>query len=138
MSKKHEKEPAEIAHVREGRNKLMREKLSFELKDVAEANLYRDYFPYKEVPKMPFSHRVVPMELPGDIFITDTTFRDGQQSRPPYTAKEIADIFDFLHRMSGPNGVIRQSEFFLYSDKDKEAVRLCMEKATGSRRSPAG
>ena len=106
----------------------LREKLSFELKDVAEANLFREYFPYTEVPKMPFNDRVVPMELPSDIFITDTTFRDGQQSRPPYTAKQIAEIFEFMHRMSGPNGVIRQTEFFLYSDKDKEAVRLCMEK----------
>ncbi|MBI5695987.1 MAG: histone-lysine N-methyltransferase [Nitrospirae bacterium] len=106
----------------------MRECMRFEVQDIAEANLYREYFPYSEVPRLPFNHRVVPMEIPADIFITDTTFRDGQQSRPPYTAAEIADIFDFLHRMSGPNGVIRQSEFFLYSDKDKEAVRLCMER----------
>jgi isopropylmalate/homocitrate/citramalate synthase len=108
--------------------KLLREKLRFELKDVTEPNLYREYFPYTEVPKLPFNDRVVLRELPSDIFITDTTFRDGQQSRPPYTAQEIATIYDFMHRMSGPNGVIRQTEFFLYSDKDKEAVRLCMER----------
>jgi len=111
-----------------GRGKMLHEHNSFELKDVAEANLYREYFPYNEVPKMPFNDRIVPMELPKDIFITDTTFRDGQQSRPPYTPQEMVTIFDFMHRMSGPNGVIRQTEFFLYSDKDKEAVRLCMER----------
>jgi isopropylmalate/homocitrate/citramalate synthase len=33
-----------------------------------------------------------------------------------------------LHRLGGPNGVIRQTEFFLYSDKDKEAVRQCLAK----------
>src|SRR5512143_2562631 len=110
------------------RGAALREKLTFELKDVPEANLYREYFPYNEVPKMPFNDRIVPMELPKDIFITDTTFRDGQQSRPPYTPQEMVTIFDFMHRMSGPKGVIRQTEFFLYSDKDKEAVRLCMER----------
>jgi isopropylmalate/homocitrate/citramalate synthase len=72
--------------------------------------------------------RLVPINLPKDIWITDTTFRDGQQSRPPYTAQQIVDIFDLLHRLSGPNGVVRQSEFFLYSAKDQEAVRLCLEK----------
>ncbi len=55
-------------------------------------------------------------------------FRDGQQARPPYTLDQILNIFDFLHRMGGPYGVIRQTEFFLYSERDKEAVRKCQEK----------
>ncbi len=122
------KDEHDIEQVTECRSRLLREQTSFELKDVAEPNLFREYFPYNEVPKMPFNDRVVPKELPADIFITDTTFRDGQQSRPPYTPQEMVTIFDFMHRMSGPNGVIRQTEFFLYSDKDKEAVRLCMER----------
>ncbi len=33
-----------------------------------------------------------------------------------------------LHRLSGPKGIIRQTEFFLYSDKDKEAVERCRER----------
>ncbi len=56
------------------------------------------------------------------MLLTDTTFRDGQQARPPYTVQQIVDIFDMLHRLSGPKGIVRQSEFFLYSAKDKEAV----------------
>jgi isopropylmalate/homocitrate/citramalate synthase len=60
------------------------------------------------------------------MFITDTTFRDGQQARPPYTVEQIVTIFDFLHRLSGPKGVIRQSEFFLYTKKDKEALERCL------------
>ena len=85
-------------------------------------------FPYAHVPKLVRKNRLISMNLPQDIWITDTTFRDGQQSRPPYTAKQIVEIYDFLHRLSGPKGVIRQSEFFLYSAKDKEAVRLCQER----------
>jgi len=30
--------------------------------------------------------------------------------------------------LSGPRGIIRQTEFFLYSEKDREAVRVCQEK----------
>jgi hypothetical protein len=39
--------------------------------------------------------------------------------------EQIVDLFDMLHKLSGANGVIRQSEFFLYSEKDKEAVEKC-------------
>ncbi|HEX9020006.1 MAG TPA: cache domain-containing protein [Nitrospirota bacterium] len=103
-------------------------KIPFELKNVKEPQLYRDTFPYSSVPRVVLEDRLIQTSIPKDIWITDTTFRDGQQSRPPYTAEQIAEIFDFLHRMSGPNGVIRQTEFFLYSEKDREAVRLCRER----------
>jgi isopropylmalate/homocitrate/citramalate synthase len=100
----------------------------FELKNVKEPVLYRDMFPYSSVPRVVLEDRMIQTNIPKDIWITDTTFRDGQQSRPPYTPRQIADIFDFMHRMSGPNGVIRQTEFFLYSAKDREAVKLCRER----------
>jgi isopropylmalate/homocitrate/citramalate synthase len=100
----------------------------FELKNVKEPVLYRDMFPYSSVPRVVLQDRLIQTNIPKDIWITDTTFRDGQQSRPPYTPKQIVDIFDFMHRMGGPNGVIRQTEFFLYSEKDREAVRLCRER----------
>jgi citrate (Re)-synthase len=102
--------------------------IPFELKDVKEPILYREMFPYSSVPKIVFEDRLIQINMPKDIWLTDTTFRDGQQSRPPYTPKQIAAIFDFMHRMSGPGGVIRQTEFFLYSEKDREAVRLCLER----------
>ena len=103
-------------------------KIPFELKDVKEPVLYRDIFPFSSIPRVVLEDRLIQTNIPKDIWITDTTFRDGQQSRPPYTPQQIADIFDFMHRMSGPNGVIRQTEFFLYSEKDREAVRLCIER----------
>ena len=58
----------------------------------------------------------------------DTTFRDGQQSRAPYTVGQVLTLFDYLHRLGGPKGIIRQCEFFLYSDRDKEAVYKCLER----------
>jgi len=62
------------------------------------------------------------------MWITDTTFRDGQQARPPYSPEQIARIFDYLHALSGPYGLIRQSEFFVYSPKDLKALELCQVK----------
>lgn len=100
----------------------------FQLQDVGEPNLFRDVFPYEEVCRVEFDHRVELIDPPEEIFITDTTFRDGQQARPPYTVQQIVDLYNMLHRLGGPNGVIRQTEFFLYSDKDKEAVQQCLAK----------
>ena len=90
--------------------------------------MFHNLFPYSEVPKIAFNDRIVPHHMPDDIWITDTTFRDGQQSRAPYTAEQIVRIYEYLHRLGGPNGKIRQSEFFLYSKKDRDAVDKCMEK----------
>ena len=101
---------------------------SYPLQDVKDPNLFREYFPYSEVPKVVFNYRIVPMDVPNELWITDTTFRDGQQSREPYTVKQITEIFDMIHRLSGKNGVIRMSEFFLYTRKDQEAVYKCLEK----------
>lgn len=109
-------------------NTLEQYQYVYDLHDIKEPQLYREVFDYDKIPKVPFNHRKVPMQPPDDIWITDTTFRDGQQSRPPYTVKQIVDIYDLLHKLGGPKGIIRQCEFFLYSDKDKEAVRECMSR----------
>jgi len=103
-------------------------------------NFYEDIFPYDEIPRIVFDGKMYE-EIDGnlvtfdpkkvkerDIWISDTTFRDGQQSLPPYTVEQIARAYDYMAKISGPKGVIRQSEFFLYSEKDREAVRACQEK----------
>jgi isopropylmalate/homocitrate/citramalate synthase len=101
----------------------------FPLLDIQEPNLYRNVFPYDEVCRVEFDNKFVFIDPPEEIFITDTTFRDGQQARPPYTVEQIADLYDMLHKLGGTNGVIRQCEFFLYSEKDKEAVKRCQERS---------
>ena len=65
--------------------------------------------------------------LTRDIFITDTTFRDGQQARPPYTIDQMVHIYDLLSKLSGPQGVIRQTEFFLYTANDRKTLDRCRE-----------
>ncbi|SCJ90808.1 2-isopropylmalate synthase [uncultured Eubacterium sp.] len=99
----------------------------YSLQDIKEPNLYRDMYNYDEVPKVVFNQRRVPMNMPEDIWITDTSFRDGQQSMAPYTVKQIVDLYQLLSKLGGPYGLIRQSEFFIYTKKDREAVEKCME-----------
>jgi len=100
----------------------------YTLQDVTEPNLQRAIFPYDEVCRIDFDHKILPISPAPDRFITDTTFRDGQQARPPFTVQQIVDLFDLLHRLGGPKGVVRQTEFFLYSDRDREAVARCRER----------
>ena len=109
-------------------NLLQLEEPIYKLVEVDQPNTFRNLFPYDEIPKIAFNDRIVPHNFPDEIFITDTTFRDGQQSRAPYTTEQIVTIYDYLHRLGGPKGIIRQCEFFLYSKKDRDAVYKCMEK----------
>ena len=105
---------------------LLEQKIyNYELQDVAEPNLYRDIYDYDSVPKVAFNHRRVPMNMPEEIRITDTSFRDGQQSVEPYTVEQIVALYKLLSKLGGPYGIISQTEFFIYSKKDREAVEKC-------------
>jgi isopropylmalate/homocitrate/citramalate synthase len=97
------------------------------LQDVYEPNLFREVFDYGSVPKVAFNLRNVPIDMPDNIWITDTTFRDGQQGMFPLTAEQICDMYKLLNRLGGPNGMIRQSEFFIYTEKDREALIKCRD-----------
>ena len=85
----------------ETKNVLTESEYKYNLQDVAEPNLYRDMFSYSEVPKCAFNHRLTPTEPPREIWITDTTFRDGQQSRAPYTVDQIVTLYKMLHKLGG-------------------------------------
>ena len=107
---------------------LLEEKLyNYSLQDVKEPQLYRDIFDYENVPKVIFNNRIVPMAMPEEIWITDTTFRDGQQSMSPFTVEQIVHLFKLMSKMGGKKGLIRQSEFFLYSEKDRKAAEACRD-----------
>ncbi len=120
--------PERKLYLDESTNLLTLEEHMYQMVEVDDPAVFRNMFPYTEIPKIAFNDRVVPHHMPEDIFISDTTFRDGQQSRAPYTTEQIVTIFDYLHRLGGPRGKIRQSEFFLYSKKDRDAVVKCMER----------
>ena len=94
--------------------------------DRAEPNLLREDFPYSRIPLIRFEPDGVPQAMPADIWITDTTFRDGQQARAPYTVEQIVHLYDLLNQLGGP--VIRQTEFFAYTPVDREAIAACQQR----------
>ena len=104
---------------------LMQSNYRYELQDVEEPNLYRDIFDYETIPKISFNQRLVPPNMPDEIWMTDTTFRDGQQSVSPFTPAQIEHLFKLESRLGGPYGLVRQSEFFLYTERDREALERC-------------
>ena len=94
--------------------------------DPAEPNLLRDDFPYSRIPPIRFEPQAVAQALPQDIWITDTTFRDGQQARAPYTLEQIVRLYDLLAELGG--GLIRQTELFAYTTLDREAIAACRQR----------
>ena len=108
-------------------NLLEQKSYKYSLQDIPDPNLYRDIYPYTSIPRVAFNHRRVPMGMPKDIWITDTSFRDGQQSVEPYTIDQIVHLYKLLSKLGGPYGLIRQTEFFVYSEKDQEAIARCRE-----------
>ena len=108
-------------------NLLEQDTYKYSLQDIKDPNLYRDFYTYADIPKVSFNHRRVPMGMPKDIWITDTSFRDGQQSVEPYSVEQIVELYKLLSRLGGPYGIIRQTEFFVYSKKDREAIARCQD-----------
>ncbi len=111
----------------ETRNLLETHNFTHTLQDVEEPQLFRTMFDYESIPKTLFNFTHVPMLCPKEIWITDTTFRDGQQAQQPFTVEQIVDLYKLISKLGGPNGIVRQSEFFIYSEKDKEAVNRCLD-----------
>ena len=94
--------------------------------DPSEPNLLRSEFPYSRIPPIRFDSDAVPQALPKDIWITDTSFRDGQQARAPYSVEQIVHLYDLLNELGWP--VIRQTEFFAYTPVDREAIAACQQR----------
>ena len=72
-----------------------------QLQDNINPELFRDFFDYESIPKIAFNFRQTPLDMPENIWITDTTFRDGQQSTSPFTAKQIVDLYKLMHKLGG-------------------------------------
>ena len=108
-------------------NLLEQKSYKYQLQDIEEPNLYREIYTYTEIPKVPFNHRRVPLGMPAEIWITDTSFRDGMQSQAPYSPKQIVDLYKLLNKLGGPKGIIRATEFFVYSEQDRKALHACQE-----------
>ncbi len=98
---------------------------TFVLEENENPELYEHIFPYDLPPMVEFNLRHVPMNTPENLWMTDTTFRDGQQAILPWSSGQIKEVFRMMGELGGPKGMIRQSEFFLYTKKDREALEKC-------------
>jgi isopropylmalate/homocitrate/citramalate synthase len=118
---------------------MSKSKNQYPLVDCTQPNLLEETFGYDLPPLIRFDGPVIeqidgkPVEFdPGalksrEIVITDTTFRDGQQARPPYSLEQMVRIYDLLAKLGGPNGIVRQTEFFLYTKNDRATLDRCRE-----------
>ena len=104
----------------------MTEPGQYPLQDVDEPNLYRDQFPYTQLPRVRFEDATLELSPAPEIWTTDTTFRDGQQARPPYTVEQIVTLFKLMSRLDGGAGLIWQCAFFVSSKTDRHDVGGCL------------
>ena len=82
-----------------------------------EKHYFRDIFPFDVPPVTKYQKKL------GDIWITDTTLRDGQQGWKTFSVEESLKIYEVLSAIGGKSGVIKTTELFLYTKKDKEVIR---------------
>ena len=63
-------------------NLLKLDEYMYPLVDTDKPNVFRNLFPYEEVPKIAFNDRIVPHEMPEDIWITiQLSAMDSSQER---------------------------------------------------------
>jgi isopropylmalate/homocitrate/citramalate synthase len=79
--------------------------------------------PWPHPPIVRFDGISIEPDLPKNLYITDTTFRDGQQSFRALHVDEAIKIFRALANLDNGSGRIIRSEFFLYTIRDQEIVK---------------
>lgn len=84
-----------------------------EIENVKEPNLFEEIFRYDWVPVMQFEEDAVEINRPEEIWITDTTFRDGQQARAPYEVEQIVQLYKYLHELGGKKVLSGNLSFYL-------------------------
>ena len=89
--------------------------------DYCESAFPRDNFPNYDWIKRPAT-------LPADVWTTETTHRDGQQGGLPLTTAQSLRIYETMCAFTGKSGAIRQAEFFVYRDADRQALTAALER----------
>jgi isopropylmalate/homocitrate/citramalate synthase len=83
-------------------------------------------FPKDDFPRYGWPQR--PDGFPAEVWTTETTHRDGQQGGLPLTLDQSIRIYEILCRFTGRSGTIRQAEFFVYRQSDRDAVQAILER----------
>lgn len=97
-----------------------------ELPEPNAPDYFLDAFPRDAFPQYIWTER--PATLPGEVWTTETTHRDGQQGGLPLTVDQSLRIYDILCRFTGKSGAIRQAEFFAYRPSDRAALEGALDR----------
>ena len=93
-----------------------------------EPEYFEFQFPKDDFPRYGWPSR--PDGFPVDVWTTETTHRDGQQGGLPLTLDQSLRIYEILCRFTGRSGAIRQAEFFVYRQSDRDAVQAIQQRYT--------
>ena len=91
-------------------------------------NYFKDIFPYTSIPKIPFEDTPVSLDIPENLCISDSTFREGQQAISYIGEDNVERIFEYFHYIDNETGTIEYSEFFLYTNYHRRCIEKCLKK----------
>jgi isopropylmalate/homocitrate/citramalate synthase len=94
----------------------------------AEPEYFLEAFPRDAFPRYLWADGQRPSALPDDVWLSDTTHRDGQQGGLPLTTEHSCRIYDILCEVTASSKVIRHAEFFPYRDSDRSALRYALDR----------
>ena len=94
--------------------------------DPSEPELFSSAFPRDGFPRFAWTER--PPDLPGAVWTTETTHRDGQQGGLPLTVSQGIRIYELMCEFTGSSGAVRQAEFFVYRTADRRILEAAIER----------
>ncbi|HEV2372278.1 MAG TPA: hypothetical protein VGS19_08920 [Streptosporangiaceae bacterium] len=98
------------------------------MENPAAPEYFLDAFPRDAFPQWVWQDGQRPAALPDQVWLSETTHRDGQQGGLPLSLDTSRRIYDILCEVTGDSGVIRHAEFFPYRDSDREALRYALDR----------
>lgn len=97
--------------------------------DVVAPDYLEDVYPASGFPR--YRWLEAPAARPQQAWTTETTHRDGQQGGLPLDLATSTRIYELLCAFTGTSGAIRQAEFFVYRDADRQALARAVERWRG-------
>jgi citrate (Re)-synthase len=94
--------------------------------DPAEPELFKSAFPREGFPRYEWTE--LPESLPAVVWTTETTHRDGQQGGLPLTVENGIRIYELMCAFTGGSGAVRQAEFFVYRQADRQILEGALER----------
>lgn len=89
-------------------------------------NFFKDIFSYSQLPQMIIDGIHKDISIPSKLYISDSTFREGQQAVSYLGLDRVLKIFDYLHFIDNNSGTVKYSEFFVYTSYHKKCIEKCL------------